>query len=119
MKYKDFEELPVWQEARQLTKNVYELSSKVLSRDFGLKDQLQRAAVSTMNNIAEGFDSSGNVEFIRFLTYSQRSCSEVMSMTYVLSDVYGCIEESKLLHKSALSLRKQIKGFIKYLKSKN
>jgi len=70
-----------------------------------------------MNNIPEGFDSDNNVEFIRFLKYSQRSCSELMSMSYILNDIYGIKKESRILYKKVLEERKQIKGFIKYLKS--
>ncbi|HET55720.1 MAG TPA: four helix bundle protein [Ignavibacteria bacterium] len=70
-----------------------------------------------MNNIPEGFDSDNNVEFIRFLKYSQRSCSELMSMSYILSDIYQIKNESRILYKKLLEERKQIKGFIKYLKS--
>jgi len=67
-----------------------------------------------MNNIAEGFDSSNNKEFITFLFYSSRSCSEVISMSYILKDVYELITESKELYNKTLSYCKQIKGFIKY-----
>ena len=70
-----------------------------------------------MNNIAEGFDFDSNKEFIRFLRYSQRSCSEIMSMTYVLSGVYKIKDDSNLLYQKCLEERKQIKGFIKYLKN--
>ena len=85
-------------------------------KDFSLQDQLQRCAVSVMNNIAEGFDSSSNKEFIRFLIYSQRSASEIMSMCYILEDVYQMQEISKLVYNRCLELRKQIKGFVKYLR---
>ena len=72
-----------------------------------------------MNNIAEGFDSDSTKEFIRFLRYSQRSASEIMSMTYVLLDVYKLEKDSKALYTKTLEERKQIKGFIKYLKGFN
>lgn len=70
-----------------------------------------------MNNIAEGFDSDSKTEFIRFLRYSQRSASEIMSMTYILKDVYKLEIESEQLYNMALEERKQLKGFVKYLKS--
>ena len=69
-----------------------------------------------MNNIAEGFDSDSNFEFVRFLRYSQRSTSEIMSMTYILKDVYKIKTEAAELYKKSLEERKQIKGFIKYLR---
>lgn len=65
---KRFEEIQAWQEARVLTKQIYQLTSKgAFAKDFGLRDQIQRATVSIMANIAEGFDCDSNVEFGRFL----------------------------------------------------
>ena len=118
MNYKNFEELPIWQSAREIVKTVYSIirENKKLEKDFRLAGQLIGSAISIMNNIAEGFDSSSNVEFIRFLRYSQRSCSEIMSMTYILKDVYDLERNSKELYNKTLEERKQIKGFIKYLR---
>ena len=82
-----FEDIAAWQDARELTKNVYQCTSRMsFSRDFGLRDQIQRAAGSVMHNIAEGFDSGSDVEFVRFLRYAQRSCTEVQSELYVALD---------------------------------
>lgn len=92
--------------------------NEILSKDFRLTGQLIGSGLSIMNNISEGFDSDNNNEFSRFLRYSQRSCSEIMSMTYVLSDVYKIEDDSKLLYNKCLEERKQIKAFIKYLNSK-
>ena len=73
-----FEDLEVWQQARKLTADVYLVADgSALSRDFVLGDQIRRAAISTMNNIAEGFDSASRFEFRRFLRYAGRSASEV------------------------------------------
>ena len=72
-----------------------------------------------MNNIAEGFDSDSKNEFIRFLRYSQRSASEIMSMTYILKDVYKLMIEAEEIYQKVLEERKQLKGFIKYLKGLN
>jgi four helix bundle protein len=82
-----FEDLRVWQEARRLTSTAYELShpSRFVG-DRSLADQLRRAAVSVMNNIAEGFDSGSHGEFRRFLRYAIRSISEVQSCLYVAID---------------------------------
>ena len=78
MKIEKFEDIEAWQLARELTRRVYRLTRKALfSKDYGLKKQIQDAAGSSMHNIAEGFDSESNSEFIRFLRYAKRSCSEV------------------------------------------
>ena len=120
MKYKNFEELPIWQLSREISNLIYKIinESDKLKTDFRLTGQLIGSGLSIMNNIAEGFDSGSTKEFIRFLRYSQRSASEIMSMTYVLLDVYRLKEDSKLLYEKTLEETKQIKGFIKYLKSK-
>jgi len=83
-----FEDIHAWQEARLLTRQVYELASKApFARDFGLRDQIQRAAVSSMTNIAEGFDCESKPEFGRFLGIARRSAVEVQSLLYVALDV--------------------------------
>lgn len=82
-----FEDLIAWQEARKLVSMIYKITSDGLfSRDFGLKDQIQRAAVSSMTNIAEGFDNESTVEFARFLGMARRSSVEVQSLLYVALD---------------------------------
>jgi four helix bundle protein len=82
-----FEDLKVWQEARELSKQVYELSrSPAFCADRALVDQIRRAAVSVMNNVAEGFDSGSQTEFRKFLRYAIRSTSEVQSCLYVTKD---------------------------------
>lgn len=81
-----FEDIQAWQMARELCKIVYMLSSDdKFSRDFGLRDQTRRAAVSIMANIAEGFDTHSNAEFIQFLYYALRSASELQSHLYIIS----------------------------------
>lgn len=83
-----FEELNCWQEARLLVKEIYKLTaSGKLSKDSGLKDQIQRASVSIMTNIAEGFSRYHKKEFIRFLNISQSSASELKSLLYIISDL--------------------------------
>lgn len=82
-----FEDLIAWQEARKLVNMVYKTSSDgAFSKDFGLKDQIQTAAVSSMTNIAEGFDNESTVEFARFLGMARRSAVEVQSLLYVALD---------------------------------
>ena len=83
-----FEDIHGWQEARKLAKMIYGLTnSNAFSKDFGLRDQIQRAAVSAMANIAEGFDCDSNVEFARFLGIARRSAVEVQSLLYAALDV--------------------------------
>jgi four helix bundle protein len=89
-----FEDIQAWQEARKLTRAIYRLAEGgAFARDFGLKDQIQRAAVSTMANIAEGFDCDSKVEFARFLGIARRSAVETQSLLYVAFD-NGYITES-------------------------
>jgi len=83
-----FEELWVWQQARELVKEVYEdFRSGLGSKDYGFRDQVQKAAVSIMNNIAEGFERSTDPEFARFLDVAKGSCGEVRSMYYTAEDL--------------------------------
>jgi len=90
---KRFEDIQAWQEARKLTKDIYRLTrSGAFARDRGLKDQIQRAAVSAMTNIAEGFDCESKAEFARFLGFARRSAVEVQSLLYVALDA-GYITE--------------------------
>ena len=91
---KRFEDIVAWQEARGLAKTVYSMtSSGGFSRDFGLRDQIQRAAVSVSSNIAEGFERSGNKEFAKFLWIAKGSVGEVISQLYVALDVGYITEE--------------------------
>ncbi len=83
-----FEDLIAWQEARALVKMVYKVTSEgALAKDFGMRDQIQRASVSVMANIAEGFDCESTAEFARFLGYARRSAVEVQSLLYAALDV--------------------------------
>ena len=82
-----FEDLEVWKEARRLTNEVYATTRDTgFSKDFGLRDQIRRAAVSVMSNVAEGFERGGNQEFIQFLYIAKGSCGEVRSQLYVALD---------------------------------
>ena len=84
MRIERFEDIEAWQLARELTRKVYSLTKKAnFTRDFGLKKQIQDAPGSSMHNIAEGFDSETNPEFVRFLRYAKRSCTEVQSELYL------------------------------------
>jgi len=82
-----FEEISAWQKARQLTKELYKVTSVgAFARDYDLKNQIRRAAVSIMSNIAEGFERSGTVEFNQFLAMAKGSAGEVRSQLYVVLD---------------------------------
>jgi four helix bundle protein len=85
---KRFEDIQAWQEARALVKMIYVLTNKEqFAKDYGMKDQIRRAAVSTMSNIAEGFDCESKLEFARFLGIARRSAVEVQSLLYAALDV--------------------------------
>ena len=85
---KRFEDILAWQEARKLVKDIYQMTRDgAFSKDFGLRDQIQRAAVSVMANIAEGFDCESHVEFARFLGIARRSAVEVQSLLYAAQDI--------------------------------
>ncbi|UCG42200.1 MAG: four helix bundle protein [candidate division WOR-3 bacterium] len=114
-----FEDIESWQLARQLTRQVYACTAgRDFSRDFGLRDQIQRAAGSAMHNIAEGFDSGSDTEFTRFLRYAQRSCTEVQSELYVaLDQKYISEQQFREVFEQAERVHAKIGGFIKYLLS--
>jgi four helix bundle protein len=87
MKIERFEDLLAWQEAMALTCEIYAVGSKsALNHDFSLRDQLQRAAVSAMSNIAEGFERIGRREKIHFMNIARASCAEAKSLLYVCLD---------------------------------
>jgi four helix bundle protein len=119
MRIERFEDIEAWQLARELTRMIYNLTRKPkFARDFGLTGQIQDAAGSTMHNIAEGFDSETNPEFIRFLRYAKRSCTEVQSELYVsLDQQYITNSEFQDAYDHAGRTRAAIRGFIKYLVS--
>jgi four helix bundle protein len=85
---KRFEDILAWQEARKLVREIYAITCQgTFARDFGLRDQIQRASVSVMANIAEGFDCESHVEFARFLGIARRSAVEVQSLLYIAQDI--------------------------------
>ena len=93
-KIEKFEDLSAWQKARKLTCEVYRVSSRgKFGLDYGLKDQVRRAAVSSMSNTAEGFERGSLAEFHRFLTIAKGSCAELRTQLYVALDV-GYLDEA-------------------------
>jgi len=119
MRISCFEDIEAWQLARVLAQKVYNLTkNSEFSRDYGLRKQIQDAAGSSMHNIAEGFDSESNREFIRFLRYAKRSCTEVQSELYMaLDQKYVTETEFKDVYGHTGRTRAAIRGFIKYLRS--
>lgn len=113
-----FEDIKAWQAARKLAKQIYAITTQSqFARDYGLRDQLQRAAVSVMANIAEGFDSQSNREFVKFLGYAVRSATEVQSHLYVAVDQsYISKDEFDRLYRQAIEVKNMVHGFIRYLR---
>ena len=114
---KNFEDLDSWKKARELAGYVYALTRKEkFSRDFGLSNQIQRAAGSVMHNIAEGFEAGYDAEFIRFLKMARRSAGEVQSELYLALDaLYITEDELKKGYNLATESKKLINGLITYL----
>jgi len=113
-----FEEIESWQLARELAQHIYKVSlAGSFARDFALRDQINRASGSAMDNIAEGFDGGSNAEFARFLSYAQRSCTEVQSQLYRALD-RNHIDRRQFdeLYAAAKHAHSKIGAFIKYLK---
>jgi four helix bundle protein len=117
MKITRFEEIEAWQMARSLTDLIYQLTrTGAFSKDYGLKDQACRAAMSILANIAEGFDAASRAEFARFLGYAQRSCSELQSELYVALDQHYMSDSEFIeLYELAAKTKSKIGAFIKYL----
>lgn len=117
MKIERFEDIEGWKLARELTRMVYSATKQAeFIKDYGLRDQIQRAAGSAMHNIAEGFDGGSNPEFVRFLRYAQRSCTEVKSQLYAaLDQEYISKEEFDRIYDQATVTHQRIGGFIRYL----
>lgn len=117
---KRFEDIRAWQEARVLVREIYKVTKQGdFARDFGLKDQIQRAAVSVMTNIAEGFDDESKAEFARFLGYSRRSAVEVQSLIYAALDA-KYIEQAKFteLYEQANKTKSLVGAFRHSLKKR-
>ena len=117
MKFKKFEELPIWKLALKVTKIIYDLTAKEKFRkDFGLRDQIRRAIISVSSNIVEGFEKSNNNEFIRYLRIAKGSVGEVRNQLYIaLATKYITNEEFEETNKMLEELANQIGGLIGYL----
>ena len=119
MRVSDFRELQCWKKARGLVVKIYASTrSGAFARDYGLKDQIQRAAVSVMANIAEGFGTQSDADFIRYLSISIRSAYEVESHLYVAMDLgYLDLNHHTEIENLAGDCINLSKGLIRYLRS--
>ena len=117
-KIEKFEGVVAWQKVRDLTQEIYaRAKAGPFAKDFGLKDQIQRASVSIMGNVAGGFDRGGDKEFIQFLSISKGSCGEVKSHLYVaLDQQYINATQFSGLYTSAVEMGRLLAGFMAHLK---
>jgi len=122
MKYKKFEETPVWQESREFVNSIYTLlnSSKTLKSDYSLSDQLKRASYSIMLNIAEGFERGSNKDCAHFLDFAKGSAGEVRSIMYIMLDnKYITENQFKNMLLKIENISNQLSGFKTYLVKNN
>ena len=117
--FKSFEEIEAWKKARILTREVYSITNtREFARDFGLKDQIRRAAVSVPSNISEGFDRDSKNQFVYFLVIAKGSCGELRTQLKI-ARILNYLNEEKYItiNDKCISVSKQLAGFITYLKS--
>jgi four helix bundle protein len=116
--FRSFEELDIWRKAREITRKIYNLSNEGLfGKDFALRDQIRRACISIMANIAEGFERSGTGEFLQFLAMAKGSAGEVRSLLYIALD-QGYVEQETFDQLSAQTgeISRMIGSLMNYLK---
>jgi four helix bundle protein len=118
VKIKKFEDIESWKKARSLTNQIYEArSTGGFSRDFELRNQIRRASISVLSNIAEGFERSGDKEFLHFLAIAKGSCGEVRAQLYVaLDQKYLAPDVFERLSINAMAVGQLLAGFMRYLK---
>ncbi|MBI4838324.1 MAG: four helix bundle protein [Nitrospirae bacterium] len=111
-----FEDIEAWQDARQLSKGIYKMTSEL--KDFSLKEQMRRATVSVMANIAEGYARRGNKEFVQFMFISKASCAELQSHLYLALDLnYISKEIFEPLYEQLDKIQRKLSSFIKVLRN--
>lgn len=118
---KHFEDIEAWKTARELAQSIYSVTNKnPFSRDYGLVDQIRRAAVSIMSNIAEGFESQTDKTFIRYLIIAKSSSGELRSQIYTAFDQkYISKKEFNLIYELSIRVSRQIFRLAKYLEQSN
>ena len=118
---KSFEDLKVFEESRKLTKQIYQLTNnKQFNKDYGLKEQIRRASISIMSNIAEGYERNSDKEFAKFLGYSKGSCGEVRAQLLIAKDLnYINDQEFDKLYNHTIHISRMIYKYIDYLKHSN
>ncbi len=116
--FRRFEEIKARQAARLLTRSIYRVTDEQpIKKDFALRDQLRRASISIMSNIAEGFERDSNREFHHFLSIAKGSCGELRAQLYVAMDVgYLTPELHNDLHEQAATVSRMISGLMTYLR---
>ncbi|MBL7917755.1 MAG: four helix bundle protein [Bacteroidia bacterium] len=118
--FEKFEELEVWKVSMELCTNIYKITNKeMFSKDYGLKDQIRRSAISIPSNISEGFERDSKNQFVYFLTISKGSCGELRTQLKIAKSLnYLGSDEFEKINEQCLSVSKQLSGFINYLKTK-
>lgn len=113
-----FEDIESWKRARRFTNEIYRITSAGrFSRDFALRDQIRRVAISILSNIAEGFERGGDNEFLQFLSVAKASCGEARAQLYVAMDQsYISSRDFEVLAASANEVNQLIAGLMKYLR---
>jgi four helix bundle protein len=116
--FEKFEDLEVWKLSMDLCTDIYRLTNtELFSKDFGLKDQIRRSAVSVPSNISEGYERDSKNQFLYFLVIAKGSCGELRTQLKIARMLnYLKEEEFKIINEKCISTSKQLAGFIKYLK---
>jgi len=116
-KIEKFEDIEAWKQAREITKSIYQISSAgSFSKDFALVNQIRRASISILSNIAEGFERNGDKEFIQFLTIAKGSCGEVRAQLYVALDQdYIDKNQFTVIEGKLSETSRMLSGLIRYL----
>ena len=120
-KIERFEDIEAWKLGREIVRLIYQISSSGdFVRDFALVNQIRRASISIISNIAEGFERNGDKEFIQFLTIAKGSCGEVRAQIYVAMDQnYIDKEQFTIIQNKLIETSKMLSGLIKYLQQSN